>query len=86
MINLSTDKDKVLTEAHRVLRPGGRFAVSDIVLLRPLEPRWVSVVGLWTGCVSGALIVDEYQAKLTTGGFGNPRSRSPTPGTRRVGW
>ena len=71
VINLSTDKDVVLAEAFRVLRPGGRFAVSDIVLLRPLDPRWVSVVGLWTGCISGALTVDEYLAKLTAAGFHN---------------
>ena len=69
VINLSTDKDRVLAEAFRVLRPGGRFAVSDIVLLRPLEPRWGSVVGLWTGCVSGALTADEYRAKLAATGF-----------------
>lgn len=72
VINLSTDKDKVLTEAHRVLRPGGRFAVSDIVLLQPLEPQWASVVELWTGCISGALTADEYQSKLTAAGFDNP--------------
>lgn len=72
VINLSTDKDAVLAEAFRVLRPGGRFAVSDIVLLRPLEPRLVRVVGLWTGCVSGALTVEEYRAKLTAAGFANP--------------
>jgi ubiquinone/menaquinone biosynthesis C-methylase UbiE len=72
VINLSTDKDQVLTEAHRVLRPGGRFAVSDIVLLRPLEQQWTTVVELWTGCISGALTIDEYQAKLATAGFDNP--------------
>ena len=71
VINLSTDKDKVLSEAHRVLRPGGRFAVSDIVLLRPLEPQWATVVELWTGCISGALTVEEYQSKLTAAGFEN---------------
>ena len=72
VINLSTDKDRVLTEAFRVLRPAGRFAVSDIVLLRPLEARWASVVGLWTGCISGALTIDEYRAKLAAAGFDNP--------------
>ena len=72
VINLSTDKDAVLAEAFRVLRPGGRFAVSDIVLLRPLESRWVSVVGLWTGCISGALTDGEYRAKLAAAGFDNP--------------
>ena len=72
VINLSTDKHRVLAEAQRVLRPGGRFAVSDIVLLRPLEPRWASVVELWTGCISGALTVEEYRSKLTAAGFDNP--------------
>ena len=72
VINLSTDKDKVLAEAFRVLRPGGRFAVSDIVLTRPLPPQWLSVVGLWTGCVAGALLDVDYLAKLTAAGFANP--------------
>lgn len=72
VINLSTDKDRVLAEAFRVLRPGGRFAVSDIVLLRALPPEWVSVVGLWTGCISGALLDADYVAKLGAAGFANP--------------
>ncbi len=71
VINLSTDKDRVLAEAFRVLRPGGRFAVADIVLLRDLEPRLMTVVGLWTGCLSGALTTEDYQAKLRNAGFDN---------------
>ncbi len=72
VINLSPDKDAVLAEAHRVLRPGGRFAVSDIVLLRPLEPHWAALVGLWTGCIAGALLDTDYLAKLTAAGFTDP--------------
>ena len=49
VINLSTDKDQVLAAAHRVLRPGGRFTVPDLVLLRPLEWNWATVVELWHG-------------------------------------
>ncbi len=69
VINLAADKDPVLAEAFRVLRPGGRFAVSDIVLLRPIPEPLVGVVGLWTGCVSGALLNSDYVAKLTAAGF-----------------
>lgn len=73
VINLSPDKDAVLAEAHRVLRPGGRFAVSDIVLLRPLEPHWAALVRLWTGCIAGALLDTDYLTKLTAAGFTDPR-------------
>jgi SAM-dependent methyltransferase len=69
VINLSTDKDAVLREAFRVLRPGGRFAVSDMVLLRELPPALDRVVGLWTGCIAGALVVDDYVARLGAAGF-----------------
>ena len=72
VINLSTDKDAVLREAFRVLRPGGRFAVSDIVLLRPLEEEWASLVGLWTGCIAGALLDTDYLSGLSAAGFANP--------------
>jgi arsenite methyltransferase len=69
VINLSADKDKVLREAFRVLKPGGRFAVSDIVLKGALPPMVKASLDLWAGCVSGALSEDEYQAKLNAAGF-----------------
>lgn len=69
VINLSADKDAVLREAFRVLRPGGRFAVSDIVLLRDLPNGLRRVVALWTGCISGALRDDDYLARLAAAGF-----------------
>ena len=69
VINLSPDKDAVLAEAFRVLRAGGRFAVSDIVLLRDIPDALRRVVSLWTGCISGALLDTDYTAKLTAAGF-----------------
>jgi SAM-dependent methyltransferase len=69
VINLSVDKDAVLREAFRVLKPGGRLAVSDIVVRGevPLEVR--RSLELWVGCVAGALRDDEYVSKLQTAGF-----------------
>jgi SAM-dependent methyltransferase len=69
VINLSADKDSVLREAFRVLKPGGRFAVSDIVLTRALPEDLQKLVSLWTGCVAGALEKDDYAAKLKDAGF-----------------
>ncbi len=69
VINLSPDKDAVLREAYRVLRPEGRFAVADIVLLREIPDGLRGVVALWTGCISGALRDADYVAKLTAAGF-----------------
>jgi arsenite methyltransferase len=72
VINLSTDKDRVLAEAFRVLRPGGRFAVADIVLTRPISEALHKHLALWAGCVAGALGIDEYKAKLASAGFEGP--------------
>jgi len=69
VINLSADQGQVLREAHRVLRPGGRFAVSDVVLRGEIPDAVRSSVALWTGCVAGALHEDEYRALLTAAGF-----------------
>ena len=72
VVNLSTDKPRVISEAFRVLGPGGRFAVSDVVFLgdKGELPREVlETVGLWTGCVVGALETREYEALLAEAGF-----------------
>jgi arsenite methyltransferase len=72
VINLSTEKRRVISEAFRVLKPGGRFAVSDVVFLgekSELPPGVARSVELWSGCVSGALEKDEYQALLAEAGF-----------------
>jgi SAM-dependent methyltransferase len=68
-INLSADKDRVLREAFRVLKPGGRFAVSDVVTHGEMLPEIRQSVLLWVGCVAGALEENEYRTKLTSAGF-----------------
>ncbi|MEX2220958.1 MAG: arsenite methyltransferase [Candidatus Rokuibacteriota bacterium] len=69
VINLSADKDRVLAEAFRVLKPGGRFAVSDVVVRGDVPSQIRRSVELWIGCVAGALEEDEYRAKLAKAGF-----------------
>jgi 2-polyprenyl-3-methyl-5-hydroxy-6-metoxy-1,4-benzoquinol methylase len=69
VINLSADKDRVLREAFRVLKPGGRFAVSDVVTRGEMLPEIRKNVLLWVGCVAGALEENEYRNKLTAAGF-----------------
>ena len=69
VINLSADKARVIREAHRVLNPGGRFAVSDVVLRGNLPEPVLRSVGLWTACISGALHEDEYRRLLMAAGF-----------------
>ena len=71
VINLSADKGKVLSEAFRVLKPGGRFAVSDIVTRGEMPAEIRKNVLLWAGCVSGALEESEYKVKLAAAGFEN---------------
>ncbi|MGN6591874.1 MAG: arsenite methyltransferase [Terriglobales bacterium] len=69
VINLSGDKDRVLREAFRVLRPGGRFAVSDVVGRGAVPEPVRRNMSLWIGCIAGALQEDEYRAKLAAAGF-----------------
>lgn len=69
VINLSADKGRVLREAFRVLKPGGRFAVSDVVTRGEIAPEVHESVLLWVGCVAGALQETEYRDQLTAAGF-----------------
>jgi arsenite methyltransferase len=69
VINLSADKDRVLREAFRVLKPGGRLAVSDVVTRGEIAPEIRQSVLLWVGCVAGALDENEYRAKLKAACF-----------------
>src|ERR1700690_380769 len=69
VINLSADKDRVLREAFRVLKPGGRLAVSDVVTRGDISPEIRKSVLLWVGCVAGALDETEYREKLASAGF-----------------
>jgi arsenite methyltransferase len=69
VINLSADKDRVLREAFRVLKPGGRFAVSDVVVRGPVPPAIRKSIELWVGCVAGAMDESDYRAKLAAAGF-----------------
>jgi arsenite methyltransferase len=71
VINLSADKDRVLREAFRVLKPGGRFAVSDIVTRGEIPAEIREDLLLWAGCVAGALEEKDYRAKLEAAGFGS---------------
>ena len=69
VINLSSDKDAVLREAFRVLKPGGRFAVSDVVVRGEVPADIRRSMELWVGCIAGALEEREYASKLTAAGF-----------------
>jgi SAM-dependent methyltransferase len=69
VINLSADKDRVFREAYRVLRPGGRIAVSDVVVRGEVDPLIRRSMLLWVGCIAGALDEGDYRAKLAAAGF-----------------
>ena len=69
VINLSADKDRVLRETFRVLKPGGRFAVSDVVTRGEISPEIRKSMLLWVGCVAGALDESDYRNKLFAAGF-----------------
>jgi SAM-dependent methyltransferase len=69
VVNLSADKDAVFREALRVLKPGGRFAISDMVLSRELSPQLTGIMALWTGCIAGALTQDDCSTRMAAAGF-----------------
>ena len=77
VINLSADKDRVLRETFRVLKPGGRFAVSDVVVRGRVPDEVRQSMLLWVGCIAGALEEDDYRKKLTKAGFADV-SMEPT--------
>src|SRR5713226_5090829 len=72
VINLAQDKAAAINEAFRVLRPGGLFAVADMVELEPLDPTTKKQLDSWAGCISGTIPVDQYRAVLLEAGFADP--------------
>ncbi|MCC6381736.1 MAG: arsenite methyltransferase [Dehalococcoidia bacterium] len=85
VINLSPDKDQVFREAFRVLKPGGRLQVSDVVWTRPVPESVRGDMEKWAGCVAGALREEEYTAKIAAAGFVRVESRAtPYPGGQGI--
>src|SRR5467141_3332785 len=72
VINLAEDKGEVIKEAFRVLRPGGLFAVADMVELEPLDATTKKQLDSWVGCISGTIPIDQYRAVLLEAGFADP--------------
>ena len=72
VINLAEDKGAVIREAFRVLKPGGRFAVADMVELQPLAPEIKQKLDSWAGCISGTIPVGDYHLALIEAGFDSP--------------
>jgi arsenite methyltransferase len=72
VINLAEDKQAVIKEAFRVLRPGGLFAVADMVELEPLDPTIKKQLDSWAGCLSGTIPIEQYRAALVAAGFKDP--------------
>ena len=89
VINLAEDKDAVIGEAYRVLKPGGRFAVADMVELEALSAAVKKELDSWVGCISGTIPIDEYRAKLEDAGFKDVdfevHSTQTLPGVGKVG-
>ena len=89
VINLAEDKRAVIKEAFRVLRPGGRLAVADMVELEPLSPALKKRLDSWAGCISGTIPMDEYRVALVDAGFAEPafevHATQDLPGIGRVG-
>ena len=89
VINLAEDKGAVIREAYRILRPGGRFAVADMVELEPLAPALKNRLDSWAGCISGTIPVKDYRAALVAAGFAEPdfevHATQTLAGTGKVG-
>ena len=89
VINLAEDKGAVIREAYRVLRPGGRFAVADMVELEPLSADVKSRLDSWAGCIAGTIPIDDYRTTLVDAGFAEPEfevhATESLPGVGKVG-